>query len=169
MKRLKTYCSPKTIVKKSSKGGKGFFAKEDISKDEIVAIKNGHIVDKEEAYSLDRDIGDFSLQISDEFYICPKSREEIKDIVIFINHSCDPNIGMDGQINYVAMRNIKAGEELCMDYAMAISNEYELECKCGSEKCRGIISGKDWKNKELQKRYDKYFSWFIYKKIHHLD
>jgi uncharacterized protein len=168
MAQLKIYRSPKTIVKKSSKGGKGLFAKENIMKDEIIAIKNGHIVKKEEAYWLDNEIGDFSLQISDEFYICPKNKEEIKDIVIFINHSCEPNVGMDGQINYVAMRNIKAGEELCLDYATAISNEYELECKCGSKKCRGIITGEDWKNVELQKRYSKYFSWFIYKKIHKL-
>ena len=169
MQPLKTFCSPKTIVKESPKGGKGFFAREDIMKDEIVAIKNGHIVKTEEAYKLDKEIGDFSLQISDEFYICPKSKEEIHDIVIFINHSCDPNVGMDGQISYVAMRNINAGEELCLDYAMAITNEYTLRCSCGSKKCRGWITGDDWKNKELQKRYDKYFSWFIYKKIHNID
>jgi SET domain-containing protein len=167
--KLKTYCSPKTIVKESFKGGKGFFSKEKITKGEIVAIKSGHIVDKQEAYRLDREIGDFSLQISDEFYLCPKTKEEIKDLVIFINHSCDPNIGMDGQVNYVAMRDIRAGEELCMDYAMAISGEYELECRCGSDKCRGIITGEDWKNEDLQKKYDKYFSWFLYKKIHYLE
>lgn len=165
MKKLKTYCSPKTIVKESSKDGKGFFAKENIAKGEIVAIKNGHIVDRQEAYRLDREIGDFSLQISDEFYLCPGTKEEVKDIVIFINHSCDPNVGMDGQVNYVAMRDIQAGEELCLDYAMSISGEYELECKCGSDKCRGIITGEDWKIEDLQKRYDAYFSWFIYKKI----
>lgn len=167
--KLKAYCSPKTIVKESPKGGKGFFARKDIVKGEIVAIKNGHIVDKEKAYRLDNEIGDFDLQISDEFYIYPKTIEEIKDIVIFINHSCDPNIGMDGQINYIAMRNIKTVEELCMDYAMAISGEYKLECKCGSDKCREIITREDWKKTDLQKRYNKYFFWFIYKKIHHLD
>ena len=96
MNEIKTYCSPKTIVKESQKGGKGFFAKEKIVKGEIVAIKNGHIVNKQEAYRLDKELGDFSLQISDEFYLCPKTKEEIKDIAIFINHSCDPNIGMDG-------------------------------------------------------------------------
>lgn len=169
MNQLKTYCSPKTIVKESFKEGKGFFAKENITKGEIVAIKNGHIVGKEEAYRLDNEMGDFSLQISDEFYICPKTKDEIKDIVIFINHSCNPNIGMDGQINYVAMRDIKKGEELCMDYAMAICGAYKLECKCRSDKCRGIITGEDWRNEDLQKRYDKYFSWFIYKKIYHID
>jgi len=49
------------------------------NKGEIVAIKNGHIADKEEAYRLDNEIGDFSLQISDEFYICAKTKEKISD------------------------------------------------------------------------------------------
>lgn len=165
----KTYRSPKTIIRQSTKGGKGLFAQETILKGEIVAIKNGHFVDTNEAAIIDKEIGDFSLQISDEFFICPKSKEEIEDTVIFINHSCDPNIGMDGQISYVAMRNIQVGEELCLDYAMAMTNDYKLNCSCGSTKCRKLITGNDWKIKELQKQYDKYFSWFIYKKIHNLD
>jgi uncharacterized protein len=166
---LKTYRSQKTMAKESTKGGKGLFAIDNINKGEIVAIKSGHIVTSAEAFKLDKEIGDFSLQISDGFYLCPKTKEEIDDSVIFINHSCDPNIGMDGQVIYVAMRDIHEGEELCLDYAMAITNDYMLDCKCGSDKCRGSITGNDWKRQELQKRYDKYFSWFIYKKIHNID
>ncbi len=51
MHLLKTYCSPKTIVKESAKGGKGFFAKEHIKKDEVLAIctipVGAHIVVKD--------------------------------------------------------------------------------------------------------------------------
>ncbi len=162
---MKTYTSPKTIVKNSVKEGKGFFAVEKILKDEIVAIKNGHIVAFDKAMDLDKHLGDFSLQISDEFFICPKAQEEIKDIVIYINHSCEPNVGMDGQINYVAMRDILPGEELCLDYAMAVTTNYELACNCGADNCRGKISGEDWKNKKLQEKYGDYFAWFILKKI----
>jgi uncharacterized protein len=103
------------------------------------------------------------------FFICPKTGGEIEDASIFINHSCDPNIGMDGQISYVAMRNIQAGEELGLDCAMAMITDYKLNCSCGSYKCRKLITGEDWKLKELQNRYDKYFSRFIYKKNHNLD
>jgi uncharacterized protein len=162
----KAYRSPKTIVKESPKGGKGFFALEDISKGETVAIKNGHIVDEKQAAKLDEKLGDFSLQISDDFYICPTSIEDVEDVVICINHSCQPNIGMDGQVSYIAMCNIKKGEELCLDYAMAIDGDYEMKCACGSANCRGRITGKDWQIEALQKRYDQHFSWFIYKKIH---
>jgi len=165
----RTYRSPKAVVRQSNKGGKGLFAKKVILRGEIIAIKNGHFVDSHEATILDSELGDFSLQISDEFFICPKTKEEIEDTAIFINHSCDPNIGMDGQISYVAMRNIQAGEELCLDYAMAMTTDYKLNCSCGSSKCRKLITGEDWKLKELQIRYDIYFSWFIYKKIHNLD
>jgi len=169
MQMNKTYRSPKTVVRESTKGGKGLFAKEFILQGEIIAIKNGHFVDAHEANILDRELGDFSLQISDDLFICPKTKEEIEDTAIFINHSCDPNIGMDGQISYVAMRNIQEGEELCLDYAMAMTTAYKLHCNCGSAKCRKLISGEDWKLKELQNRYDKYFAWFIYKKIHNPD
>lgn len=162
---IKTYRSSKTIIKTSTKGGKGLFASENILADEIIAIRAGHIVKLEEALKLDKKIGDFSLQISDEFYICPKTMEEIDEIAIFINHSCDPNIGMDGQICFVAMRSVQAGEELCMDYAMAITGDYKLNCNCGNRNCRKVITGDDWKKEELQKLYGNYFSWFIYKKF----
>ena len=35
-----------------------------------------------------------------------------------LNHSCEPNLGLQGQIAFVAMRDIAADEELTFDYAM---------------------------------------------------
>jgi uncharacterized protein len=162
---FKTYRSPKTFITASIKGGKGLFSRKDIACGEIIAIKTGNIVGSEEAVRLDKELGDFSLQISDKFYISPGNSEEIEDTAIFINHSCNPNVGIDGQICFVAIRNIVAGEELCLDYAMAITSDYKMECNCGSSNCRKVITGDDWKKEELQKRYGRYFSWFIYKKI----
>jgi len=164
-KMIKTYRSSKTIITKSTKGGNGLFAKENILPGEIIAIRAGQIVDTVEASKRDKEIGDYSLQISDEFYICPETRANIEDIALFINHSCDPNIGMDGQICFVAMRSVQAGEELCMDYAMAITGDYNMNCNCKMKNCRKVITGDDWKKKELQKLYGNYFSWFIYKKF----
>lgn len=162
---MKSYKSPKTSVKRSRKEGNGLFAISKIYKDEIVAIRSGHVVDIEEAKILDQKIGDFSLQIADEFFICPKTRNEIDDVALYINHSCEPNIGMDGQINFVAIRDIQEGEELCLDYAMAMTTKYKMECKCGAPNCRGTITGEDWKIKDLQHKYKNYFAWFLLKKI----
>jgi len=42
---------------------------------------------------------------------------------------------------------------------------YEMECQCGSEACRKLITGADWRKLELQQKYDGYFSWFIQRRI----
>jgi hypothetical protein len=42
-----SYRSPKTEVRESSIYGRGLFARADIAKNEVVAIKGGHIVDRE--------------------------------------------------------------------------------------------------------------------------
>ena len=66
-----------------------------------------------------------------------------------INHRCEPNCGV--KVNernchdYVAMKPIKAGDELTFDYAMEnykIEN-FPGECLCGAATCRGKING--WK------------------------
>jgi D-alanine-D-alanine ligase len=57
------------------------------------------------------------------------------------NHSCDPNTAYRG-LNVVALRDIAAGEELTLDYALFYNENMEpFECRCGSPKCRGVIRG----------------------------
>lgn len=163
---MKSYTSNKTEIKKSEKEGFGFFAFKDIKQDEVLAIRSGHIVEFEEAKKLDEEVGDFSLQITEDHFLCPKTKEELDEIALYINHSCNPNVGMDGQVTYVAMRNIKAGEELCLDYAVAMNTDYELKCNCGSENCRKVVSGYDWKKIEIQEKYNGYFAHFIEKLIY---
>ena len=162
---MKTYRSPKIEVRDNTLAGRGVVALEDIDKDEIVAIKAGNIVTRDEIAEVTRQAGDLALQIDDDFYIAPRTPGEADDMSVFINHSCDPNVGFRGQVVYVAMRGIAAGEELCHDYAMERSDDYRLVCHCGSPLCRGKVSGDDWKLPELQARYGEYFSIYIRNKI----
>ncbi len=75
---MKSFTSNKTEVRKRGKQGQGFFAIADIKKDEIVAIRAGHIVEEDEAMQLDREVGDFSLQISEQhFYVLKRKRNWI--------------------------------------------------------------------------------------------
>lgn len=46
-----------------------------------------------------------------------------------------------------------------------ISDDYALDCRCGSPLCRAKLSGEDWKLPELQQRYQGYFSLYIHNKI----
>ena len=85
--------------------------------------------------------------------------------MIFSNHSCDPNLGVQGQIVFVAMRDIQPGEELTHDWATTDDDSYQMECECGSPQCRRIITGQDWRKHELQQKYRSYFSWYLQRKI----
>jgi len=160
-----SYLSPKTVIKKSSIQGRGLFAIKLIKKGEIVALKGGHIYDKKVHQKIEKELGPVDIQITENFFIGPLTKKEIKGCMIFSNHSCNPNIGLQGQIVFIALRNIKAGEELTHDWAMTDDEPYRMKCNCGAKNCRGIITGKDWKKKNLHKKYGKYFSWYLLKKI----
>lgn len=61
-----------------------------------------------------------------------------------INHSCDPNLYtwvFKGHILYMSKRQIRAGEELTVDYHFSEKIE-PIACHCGSSICRGTINVK---------------------------
>jgi SET domain-containing protein len=160
-----SYLSPKTTVKESAIEGRGLFAAAEIAKDEIVAVKGGHIISRQRLAELAPRLGPAEIQIADELFICPVSEEEREGSMIFSNHSCDPNIGVRGQIIFVAMRDITAGEELTHDWAMTDNDDNVTKCRCGAANCRGTITGKDWQRPELQSRYGTYFSSYLLEKV----
>ncbi|HYX52082.1 MAG TPA: SET domain-containing protein-lysine N-methyltransferase, partial [Candidatus Limnocylindrales bacterium] len=61
----------------------------------------------------------------------------------FVNHSCSPNCESDqfgDRIWIVALRNIKAGEELTYDYCLWDGEVGdEAPCYCGASNCRGTM------------------------------
>ena len=162
---MKTYRSPKIEVRQDTLAGRGVVALAGIAKDEIVAIKAGNIITRAELEQATQAAGDMALQIDDDFYLAPRTADDVEDMSVFINHSCDPNVGFRGQVVYVAMRDIRAGEELCHDYSMERADNYLLDCHCGSALCRGKVTGQDWKLAELQQRYGDYFSIYIRNKF----
>lgn len=59
----------------------------------------------------------------------------------FINHSCDPNTFLRRtakRAEFYARRNIRAGEELTVDYGES-HHEGRLRCRCGAARCRGWL------------------------------
>src|SRR5437868_2221744 len=165
MHRL-SYLSPKTEVRESKIHGRGLFATTDIAKNEIVAVKGGHIVDRETLrHKVTPRLGPVEIQIDDNLFIAPVTDEERELSMLYSNHSCDANLGIRGEITFVAMRNISAGEELTHDWAMTDDDAYSVECNCGARNCRKTLAGKDWQRPELQEKYSGYFSAYLAKKI----
>jgi uncharacterized protein len=161
-----SYLSAKTEVRDSKIHGRGLFARADIAKDEIVAVKGGHVIDRKTLReNVTPRLGPVEIQIDDDLFIAPVTDDERELSMLYLNHSCEANIGMRGEITFVAMRDIRSGEELTHDWAMTDDDDYSIECNCGAPDCRKTLTGKDWQRPDLQNRYAGYFSAYLARKI----
>ncbi len=158
-----SYLNQKCEARDHAEGGCGVFAKSAIAKGDLVSLWGGRIVRKDE---FDPSLPRFTqrvLQVDEDLYLLTAEEKEPNDC---FNHSCEPNLGFFGQIGLVALRDIKAGEELNFDYAMSDGGPYdEFECFCGSPICRGKITGEDWRLPELWEKYKGYFSPYLARRI----
>jgi SET domain-containing protein len=159
---VSSYISPKAAKgRPSSIAGRGLMAVEAIARDEVVAIKGGHIVDTATLRSLPEKLQNSDVQIADGFHLAALDEAEYEPVMLFINHCCEPNVGFAGNIVLVAMRDIAPGEELTTDYALFDDHDEVMECGCGTPSCRRVISGQDWRRPGLQRKYDRYFSSYL--------
>ncbi len=165
-----SWLNPKLLVRRSNVHKRGVFAKRDIKKGERLAIFGGDIMLIDEIDSLPASVQEYPMQIEERFVLGSRNAQDPED-ADFFNHSCEPNSGFRGQIFLVAMRHIRAGEEITFDYAMVVSKSvgsdivFEMKCKCGAKGCRNKITEDDWQMPELQEKYRGYFSEYIQEKI----
>jgi len=163
-----SHLSPKLEARPfPEKSGYAVYACEPIAKGELLVLWGGRIIAESE---LDFDIPHFNqrvLQIEEGLYIIQPEPLEPSD---YFNHSCSPNAGFSGQIALIAMRDIEPDEEVCFDYAMCDGSPYdEFVCSCGTENCRGEVTGEDWKRPELRERYAGYYAPYLQRRIEMLD
>jgi hypothetical protein len=144
-------------------GGKAVYAREAIEPGELVAVWSGRIVSADELDELPPEIRRHTVQVEERLYLASLSPDEPPD---FINHSCEPNAGLDGQVAIVALHRIQPGEEVTIDYAMCDGSAYdEFECGCGMPACRGRVTGQDWRIPQLWERYAGHFSPYLERRI----
>lgn len=158
------WINPKANSYESPIEGLGVICKKLISKGEIVCVYGGVAIPKRDIEAYRKNMGHAGIQVNDSFFLCPTSRDELKKTGIF-NHSCSPNCGFRDTITLIALRDIKAGEELTFDYAFCESAHMNFTCNCKTKHCRKTITDQDWKNKDLQKKYVQYFSPYLQNKI----
>jgi SET domain-containing protein len=138
--------------------GRGTVAAKPFPKGATLAAFGGDVVTLLQLHERTLDAQQNCVQIAEDLYLVPNP----VGLGDRINHSCDPNAGILGQILLVALRDIEAGEEICFDYAMTDSSVYdEFTCNCGSPSCRKQITGRDWLRKDLAEKYAGYFSSYM--------
>jgi uncharacterized protein len=147
---------------KADGSGNGIFSLEPIKQGELMAVFGGVVYEWDTFIHLPERERSLCIQVEDRLFLVPRPIGEGD----YVNHSCNPNAGLSGQIGLVAMRDIKVGEEVCFDYAMSDTTPYdEFECGCGQPNCRKFITGNDWQKPEIQKRYAGFFSPHVQRKI----
>jgi uncharacterized protein len=161
-----SWISPKARKAISSRiAGRGLFATEQIGAGEIVAVKGGHIVTTTQLRQLEDPLQNSEIQIADGLHLAAIAPEEYEPVMLFINHSCEPNVGFAGNIVLIAMRAVSAGEELTTDYALFDDYDGQMTCFCNTASCRRVIDGHAWRRADLQRKYRGYFSWYLQRKI----
>jgi len=160
-----TWFSPNVEKIVSNIEGTGLIARQAIRAGEVAVVKGGHIFDRTRRDALAETMGPAEIQIGDDLFIGPEKLEEREAVMMYLNHSCEPNLGIQGQISFHAMRDIEAGEELTFDYATGDDDDWSMECACGAKTCRGTVTGQDWRIAELQEKYRGWFSHYLERKI----
>jgi hypothetical protein len=159
---MSSWFNPKTEKRASLIQGRGLYARDAIAAGEIIAVKGGSILDRSALTVVRSEIAAAEIQVEEDLFIAPRTAVEREASMLHLNHSCDPNVGVRGQITFVAMRDVSPGSELTIDYAMIDGDPSErMVCLCGTRECRKVITGEDWGLPDLQRRYAGYFSRYI--------
>jgi hypothetical protein len=160
-----SYISPKAVVKVSPIHGRGLFARAPFARGEVVCVKGGYVFDRAALKAMPDWYRSAEIQVAEDLFIGPLAEAEREGSMIFSNHSCEPNVGVRGQIVFAALRDVEAGEELTHDWATTDDDDYELVCRCGAPTCRKVITGQDWRRPDLQEKYRGYFTAYLAEKI----
>jgi len=119
-------------------GGLGLFTTRDLKKGDLVMTeeeKSKYLVSKKYADKNFKGLLydwwiNYAYPVSEELYaIWSDNPEDWKPI----NHSCNPSMWYEeGEMNLVAARDLKKGEELTMDYVtFLIDMDLSFDCACG--------------------------------------
>jgi len=136
----------KYVMKGNSTAGYGIFATEDLAAGEVIfrgeeaaqrivtqryVQQNWNIKEKEI-------FAKYAYPLSNEVYLL---WDDNPGGWAPQNHSCNANTGYSG-LNVTALRDIRKGEELTLNYASFLDEKMEpFNCRCGAPNCRGLITG----------------------------
>lgn len=153
------YVSPKLRAVDSPRHGRGLVARVRIRAGEVLVVWGGNVLDLSQLRALPPEYVAHAVQIDDDLFLVSEKPWPDAD---FVNHCCEPNAVLRGQVTLVAWRAIRPGEEITFDYATADSSPYdEFQCHCGAASCRGRVTGDDWRRPDLRVRYQGVFSPYL--------
>jgi len=149
----RSWLHPHVMPRPSPIEGIGLFATRHISAGDVVMRLGGKLIDDEALGTLTPPYSSLCIGRGEHVLIAPD------DVVRFGNHNCDPNLWHDDAITLVARRDILEDQEVTLDYATHTASPlWSLACRCKSARCRGAVTGSDWRIEELQQAYGNHWT-----------
>jgi len=123
-------------LKRSRIDGYGVFAEQPVAAGQRLGLLTGESITVAEARRRAQSGGRLMLVELSPARAIDASRSQ--DAMRFTNHCCEPNARIqveDGEISFLALRDIAIGEELTVDYGLT-HHDGRLACRCGAARCR---------------------------------
>lgn len=131
MQPEKRFMENELEVRESLLHGFGIFTKIDIPADEVICIIQGEVIDEDECVRREDEEGNVYIFWNGGNYIDTAKNELLRNL----NHYCTPNGYVEDRdsksLYLVAERDIKAGEEITIDY-----DYEEIYENCNCELCK---------------------------------
>lgn len=164
IEQLANFLSPKLEVKAcTDKPGLGVFAVAALEPGELIAVWGGRIVSRAEAEAFPPEERRYVLQVEEAQFLAPLIPIDAAE---YVNHCCQPNSGLVGQITLAALRRIEPGEEVTFDYGTTDSSDFlGFECSCAKSPCRGRVAADDWRRADVQAVNCGHFSPYLQRRI----
>lgn len=123
----------KTVKKSTTQKGTGIFLDEDVQKGQKILSFTGNIIDWPEVERLGYE--DHAVPVGINKYVAihnplPES---------YVNHSCEPSAGFSDEATLIALKDLKAGEEITFDYSLVTVDGWTMQCHCGAKTCRKVV------------------------------
>ncbi len=140
----------KWYINKSSIHGKGVFASFDLKKGDLIDYLYGNLI------KIKKNEINKKFPLSSQNWIGVGVNKWIDPDLPFvsINHSCSPNVGIQGERSFRAIRDIKKDEELVFDYAISeVDLLRPMKCSCNCSNCRKEIRSIQFLSKKTLNKY----------------
>lgn len=123
--------------------GKGVISTKLFQKDEILFVFGKKVVPWTKANHR-------SVQLGKNRWLSPSRH----DLGYYVNHSCNPSARFKAPNFIAALRSIKLGEEITLDYSTLVDiPRWGMRCACGEKKCRRLIRSYSKSPTEIQQKY----------------
>lgn len=113
--------------------GKGLFAAEFIPAQSLILELRGPWLGRAQVAKLGA-AANYAIQVGPTTYFDPEPPGR------YVNHSCNPNAGLQHDHLLIARVDIPAGQQICFDYSTTMSEcWWTMQCRCGQPNCRTTV------------------------------